>query len=204
MNVETITSKNQNDNKIEKYSYKEPVKIFKQKSTRIKIVQDIEKNLEHRSHGLVKFLNQYNEFIKLVIKYQKPLSGQKSSFNPDYAKWLTKQLGMSLKKDAFMEKNLLSRENIVQIKERLAFALYKKLHDENLDLYSSDQQNGADDQEEDFEWPTQPQKPAIQNEVFMIPQNITYKYDISKGNNSFLVSTFFKNRFWWVRHIPNQ
>ena len=103
-------------------------------------------------------MNQYNEFIKLVIKYQKPPSGQKSSFSPDYAKWLTKQLGMSLKKDAYTEKNLLSRENIVQIKERLAFALYKKLHDENLDPTSQDQQNGADDYEEDFEWTTQPQR----------------------------------------------
>ena len=110
---------------------------------------------------------------------------------------------MSLKKDAFSEKNLLTRENVVQIKERLAFALYKKLHDENLDLSSTEQQNG-DDHDEDFEWPAQPSKAAIQNEIFMIPSSITYKYDISKGNNSFLVSTYFKNRFWWARHMPNQ
>jgi hypothetical protein len=30
------------------------------------------------------------------------------------------------------------------------------------------------------------------------PQNIIYKYFIGKGNNSIMVRSLFKNRYWWV------
>jgi hypothetical protein len=30
------------------------------------------------------------------------------------------------------------------------------------------------------------------------PSNIIYKYFIGKGNNSIMVRSLFKNRFWWV------
>ena len=32
------------------------------------------------------------------------------------------------------------------------------------------------------------------------PPNIVYKYFIGKGNNSIMVRSLFKNRFWWVQH----
>ena len=32
------------------------------------------------------------------------------------------------------------------------------------------------------------------------PPNIIYKYVIGKGNNSIMVRSLFKNRFWWVQH----
>ena len=34
---------------------------------------------------------------------------------------------------------------------------------------------------------------------FMLPtSNVIYKYFIGKGNNSIMVRSLFKNRFWWV------
>jgi hypothetical protein len=32
------------------------------------------------------------------------------------------------------------------------------------------------------------------------PSNIIYKYFIGKGNNSIMVRSLFKNRFWWVQN----
>ena len=32
------------------------------------------------------------------------------------------------------------------------------------------------------------------------PANIVYKYFIGKGNNSIMVRSLFKNRFWWMQH----
>jgi hypothetical protein len=32
------------------------------------------------------------------------------------------------------------------------------------------------------------------------PASICYKYFIGKGNNSIMVRSLFKNRFWWVQH----
>lgn len=32
------------------------------------------------------------------------------------------------------------------------------------------------------------------------PSGIIYKYFIGKGNNSIMVRSLFKNRFWWVQH----
>lgn len=36
--------------------------------------------------------------------------------------------------------------------------------------------------------------------TLQVPQNIIYKYFIGKGNNSIMVRSLFKNRFWWVQH----
>jgi len=37
------------------------------------------------------------------------------------------------------------------------------------------------------------------NEMVYPPPNILYKYYIGKGNNSIMVRSLFKNRFWWVQ-----
>lgn len=47
---------------------------------------------------------------------------------------LAKALGLNLKKDAFSEQNMKSRDHLGTIKEKLAFSVYKKIHDENKDL----------------------------------------------------------------------
>ena len=44
---------------------------------------------------------------------------------------LAKAMGMNLKKDAFSEQNLKTRDHILMIKEKLAYAFYKKLNDQN-------------------------------------------------------------------------
>lgn len=38
------------------------------------------------------------------------------------------------------------------------------------------------------------------NTLVFPPSNIIYKYVIGKGNNSIMVRSLFKNRFWWVQH----
>lgn len=38
------------------------------------------------------------------------------------------------------------------------------------------------------------------NNLILPPSNIIYKYFIGKGNNSIMVRSLFKNRFWWVQH----
>ena len=42
--------------------------------------------------------------------------------------------------------------------------------------------------------------PGSSNAVVYPPPNIIYKYVIGKGNNSIMVRSLFKNRFWWVQH----
>ena len=54
------------------YSYKPPTKDFsKYPAARIRIAQDVNAHAHLSKHPLVIFLNQYNEFIKLVLKNQK-------------------------------------------------------------------------------------------------------------------------------------
>ena len=47
---------------------------------------------------------------------------------------LSRALGLNLKKDAFSEQNLKSRDHLNQLKEKLIFQFYKKIFDENKDL----------------------------------------------------------------------
>jgi hypothetical protein len=47
---------------------------------------------------------------------------------------LAKALGLNLRKDAFSDANMKSREHQTQIKEKLIFAFWRKLNEENLDL----------------------------------------------------------------------
>ena len=54
--------------------------------------------------------------------------------NVNYVMGLSRALGMNLRKDAFSDQNMKSREHINHLKEKLAFAMYKKLWDENKDV----------------------------------------------------------------------
>ena len=47
---------------------------------------------------------------------------------------LARALGLNLRKDAFSEQNLKSREHLTSIKEKLIFAFWKKLNEENKDV----------------------------------------------------------------------
>ena len=93
------------------YKYHPPVKEYpsKYKPTKIKIIQDVTVHDHHKKHPLNIFFNQYNEFIRLIFKNQKGPANSKTS---GYMAGLAKALGMSLKKDAFSEQNLKSREHL--------------------------------------------------------------------------------------------
>lgn len=47
---------------------------------------------------------------------------------------LARALGMNLRKDAFSDANMKSRDHQIQLKEKLIFCLWKKLNEENRDL----------------------------------------------------------------------
>jgi tubulin polyglutamylase TTLL1/tubulin monoglycylase TTLL3/8 len=49
--------------------------------------------------------------------------------------------------------------------------------------------------------PLIPESKAVDESKFQPPPgSIIYKYFIGKGNNSIMVRSLFKNRFWWVQH----
>jgi hypothetical protein len=50
---------------------------------------------------------------------------------------LSKAIGLNLKKDAFSEQNLKSREYLNTLKEKLIFLFWKKICDSNADLTPS-------------------------------------------------------------------
>lgn len=55
-------------------------------------------------------------------------------FNYIYAVGLAKALGMNLRKEAFSEQNMKSREHVNQLKERLIFSFWRKINEWNKDL----------------------------------------------------------------------
>ena len=91
-----------------------------------------------QKHPVTIFLNQYNEFIKLVLKNQKLMnpsnsnsSGPVYKFNHNYALGLGRALGLHLKRDAFQEHNMKSRDHVNGLREKLIFCLWKKLNNNN-------------------------------------------------------------------------
>lgn len=124
------------------YKYVAPVKDFsKYGAAKIRICQDVQAHAHHQKHPLNIFFNQYNEFIKIVLKNQKlqnpsnsNSSGPVYKFNYNYAFGLARQLGMQLKKDAFSESNMKSREHVNTLKEKLIVCFWRKLNESNKDL----------------------------------------------------------------------
>lgn len=78
--------------------------------------------------------------MRLVFK-NKSLTTQK--FNANYAMGLAKALGLNLKKDAFSEQNLKSREHLNQMKEKLIFCFYRRIYDQNHKGDSQETVNGS-------------------------------------------------------------
>ena len=112
------------------YRYVPPVKTTNYGKAKIRIVQDIGTHDHHLKHPINIFTNQYNEFIKLIFKNAK----KDTKFNVGYAMGLSRAIGLNLKKDAFCEQNLKSREYLNTLKEKLIFLFWKKISDENKDL----------------------------------------------------------------------
>lgn len=231
------------------YRYVPPVKTTPYGKAKIRIIQDIHAHDHHLKHPINIFSNQYNEFIKLIFKNAK----KDTKFNVGYAMGLSRAIGLNLKKDAFCEQNLKSREYLNTLKEKLIFLFWKKISDENKDLTpallpqssvaekpsstsslanhateleleaetidsSSNQNNtpksknltnqrdnkdGAsstgDSHNEQNKNASQASKTTSDHLIYP-PSNIIYKYFIGKGNNSIMVRSLFKNRFWWVQN----
>lgn len=141
--------------------------------------------------------------------------------NVNYVMGLSRALGMNLRKDAFSDQNMKSREHINHLKEKLAFAMYKKLWDENKDVTpvnetKAESQSEGENETIDSSTNTHntPKSKSLsvvkegsqsvmgnetkENNFMFPPNNIIYKYFIGKGNNSIMVRSLFKNRFWWV------
>jgi hypothetical protein len=99
------------------YKYHPPAKDYdKYKSTKIKVIQDINTHKHHEKHPLNIYFNQYNEFIKLVFKNVKsqapaPFGSTAQKVNQVYVMGLARALGLNLRKDAFSELNMKSREH---------------------------------------------------------------------------------------------
>lgn len=160
---------------------------------------------------------------------------------------LARALGMNLKKDAFSDNNMKSREHISMLKEKLIFCFWKKLYDENRDTGVSNDKNNSqamkvinDSSENELDGGNSidstiassntPRSKSLgmnlkqENESqgdtgialktgsskqqtnngstdgWVLPNsNVIYKYFIGKGNNSMMVRSLFKNRYWWVQ-----
>lgn len=102
---------------------------------------------------------------------------------------LAKCLGIKANKETFSEQNMKSREHIVMLKEKLIFNWYRKLADENKDIFPTPRQfktTDSDGEQDDN----------------IIERNLEpssfFKYHIGKGNNSIMVRSLFKNRYWWI------
>lgn len=111
------------------YRYIAPVKEFKYKETRIKICQDNTPHDHYKKHAINIYFNQYNEFVKVIFKSMK--QGQPIKFSQGYIQGLARVLGLNVKRDAFSDQNMKSRDHINSLREKLAFGLWRKLHDEN-------------------------------------------------------------------------
>ena len=159
---------------------------------------------------------------------------------------------MNLRKEAFSEQNMKSREHVNQLKERLIFCFWRKINESNKDLspnigagnqgqIDSSSALGTRDPHADGDALADGETvdssncnntPKSKNlklnressqsvdhagtasygthassgnhnpqTTFMYPPpNIIYKYFIGKGNNSIMVRSLFKNRYWWVQH----
>lgn len=215
-----------------------PVKAVSYGKAKIKIVQDYHAHDHHLKHPITIFSNQYNEFIRLIFKNAK----KDTKFNVNYAMGLSRAIGLNLKKDAFSEQNLKSREYLNTLKEKLIFLFWKKISDENRDLNpappqqpqqaekpsstslhteleletetidSSSNQNNTPKSKNLTKDGASSAGEAEQNKKASLasnvtsdhliypPSNIIYKYFIGKGNNSIMVRSLFKNRFWWVQN----
>ena len=117
--------------KTEDYKFKwvHPVKVFPPKygPTKIRIFQDPDQHSHLVSHKLNTMFAQYNEFIKLVFKHKKDSDQQAAKVNINYIIGLGKCLGVKVNKDTFSDTNIKTREMFLQMKEKLAHFVIKRI-----------------------------------------------------------------------------
>ena len=151
---------------------------------------------------------------------------------------------MHLKRDAFAEQNMKSREHVQQMREKLIFCFWKRLNDSNRDatphltageaghVKAAETESSQHEEEKstmqsetnDTDTPKSKQLSTVKQSAkddsavqpaasrgnsqivsntgpqVLPPAGIIYRYFVGKGNNSIMVRSLFKNRFWWVQH----
>jgi hypothetical protein len=113
---------------------------------------------------------------------------------------LAKCLGIRVNKDTFSEQNMKSREHLNQMKEKLILIMYKKLSEENKEIFPTPAQGKNNfDSDEEVNFSENLEKREEETTV-----SGYYKYHIGKGNNSIMVRSLFKNRYWWIQHDKNE
>lgn len=123
-----------------------------------------------------------------------------------------------------------SREHVGQMREKLVFCFWKKLKDSNVDStphlkgaeagqLSESSQHEEDSKAETNDTSSNANNTPKSKQLKQIPKDdtavapitnsgplvfpppgIIYRYFVGKGNNSIMVRSLFKNRFWWVQH----
>jgi hypothetical protein len=108
-----------------------------------------------------------------------------------------------------------NREHILQMKEKLIYCFWKRIVEENREVVSekkNDESSESIDAGNSIDstmashhnnTPKNKQLGKVEekektNVDIVAPQNVLYKYFIGKGNNSIMVRSLFKNRYWWV------
>jgi hypothetical protein len=144
--------------------------------------------------------SDYNEFIRLVFKLRSNEAKYLNSI-PQVIK-LAKRMGFTLTKNQLLPATLKVRENQNMLKEKLVFAMCSCLQKENeiADTLKAGEsifrktvnQTTVANVQASKEWITDPSN-GKQLSNF-------YKCFVGKGNNSMLVRTLFKSRFWWLLH----
>ena len=169
--------------------------------TKIKIIQKVEHNLKHMSHPINRMLSDYNEFTKLVFRTR--VSENKALQNIPYAIKLGRRLGIQLTKNQLMPSTLKVRENANAIKEKIIIHMCKVLNAENKfqpdeNVAGSLFQKAVNQNTVDYM--AQQQEKLADYDQQKSSFSTHYKCYIGKGNNSMMVRTLFKSRYWWLLH----
>ena len=146
--------------------------------------------------------NAYNDFVKIVFIQRAIYENNYKQKLPQLLK-LAKKLGFSLIKNQLLPSNLKVRENSNSLKERIVYCwcriiaqtnqfeanipgiFNKKLNEQTKQLVEKEQSSLA------IFYNDQIDKSQLQQH---------YKVFVGKGNNSVMVRSLFKSRYWWLLH----
>ena len=168
--------------------------------TKIKVVQKVEANLKHIGHPINRMLADYNEFTKLVFRTR--VTEQKAMQNIPYAIKLARRLGIQVTRNQLLPSTLKVRENSNAIKEKIIIHMCKVMNKENTfqpeENIAGSLYNKSVNQNTLEYMALCKEKLAIYEQQKSLATH--YKCFIGKGNNSMLIRTLFKSRYWWLLH----
>lgn len=142
---------------------------------KIRILQNWEDYSHHKEHRINLCLSNYNQMLQLLFR-------TKGKLNMGAVFALAKTMGLSgaVTKNMFTADGVLKggREQANMIKEKLIAYLCRVMQEENV--------------------PTSHDIPGCEDQIIQPQQQ--YKCFVGKGNNSILIRTLFKTRYWWLLH----